>query len=57
LLDDIDSELDQKRIAQLLEYMDGKTQNFATTSKRDLAAQMGKNTRIFSVEGGEAKLL
>jgi DNA replication and repair protein RecF len=57
LLDDIDSELDQKRIAQLLEYMDGKTQNFATTSKRDLAAQMGRDPRIFSVENGAPKML
>lgn len=57
LLDDIDSELDQKRIAQLLEYLDGKTQNFATTSKPDLASQMGKNARIFSIENGMPKSL
>lgn len=57
LLDDIDSELDQKRIAQLIEYLDGKTQNFATTSKPDLAAQISKNQRLFSVENGLPKLL
>jgi len=56
LLDDIDAELDYQRIGQLLEYLDGKTQNFATTSKQNFAHEFGQNARIFSVENGIAKL-
>ena len=56
LLDDIDAELDYQRIGQLLEYLGGKTQNFATTSKQNFAREFGQNARIFSVENGIAKL-
>jgi DNA replication and repair protein RecF len=56
LLDDIDAELDYQRIGQLLEYLHGKTQNFATTSKQNFAHEFGLNARIFSVENGSAKL-
>jgi DNA replication and repair protein RecF len=34
LVDDVDAELDEKRIRRLLEYLDGRTQTFITTSKR-----------------------
>jgi len=57
LLDDIDSELDYQRIGQLLEYLDGKTQTFVTTSKPDLAAQMGKDAMVFEVKHGSPKSL
>jgi len=56
LLDDIDAELDYQRIGQLLEFLNGKTQNFATTSKQNFAHEFGQNARIFSVDGGTAKL-
>lgn len=56
LLDDVDAELDYPRISQLLEYLRGKTQNFATTSKQTFAHQFGQNARIFWVEKGSAKL-
>ncbi len=34
LVDDVDAELDEKRIRSLLEYLEGRTQTFITTSKR-----------------------
>ncbi len=34
LIDDVDAELDEKRIKSLLEYLEGRTQTFITTSKR-----------------------
>jgi DNA replication and repair protein RecF len=34
LIDDVDAELDEKRIKRLLEYLEGRTQTFITTSKR-----------------------
>ncbi len=35
LIDDVDAELDGIRIERLLEYLDGRTQTFVTTSKRN----------------------
>lgn len=55
LLDDIDAELDFRRIAQLLEFLDGKTQTFATTSKESFSQNFGRNARVFTVENGTAK--
>jgi DNA replication and repair protein RecF len=56
LLDDIDAELDYNRIAQLLEYLHGKTQIFATTSKESFVAEFGRGARVFFVESGMAKM-
>ena len=52
LLDDIDAELDYGRIGQLLEYLDGKTQTFVTTSKESFAEQFGSGARLMLVQGG-----
>ena len=57
LLDDIDAELDYKRIGQLLEYLDGKTQTFVTTSKESFVEKFAANAAIFRVVGGTAKSL
>ncbi len=52
LIDDIDAELDNHRIGQLLEYLDGKTQTIVTTSKPHLAAEIsGKGELIYVVNG------
>ncbi|HEY2866109.1 MAG TPA: DNA replication and repair protein RecF [Pyrinomonadaceae bacterium] len=56
LMDDIDAELDYGRIGQLLEYLSGKTQNFATTSKQNFIEEFGHNAAVFLVENGQAKL-
>lgn len=55
LLDDIDSELDYKRIGQLLEFLEGKTQTIVTTSKDSFVEKFGTNASVFRVENGRAK--
>ncbi len=57
LLDDIDAELDYKRIGQLLEFLSDKTQTFVTTSKESFLERFGTNVEIFTVENGTAKML
>ena len=52
LLDDIDAELDYNRIGQLLEYLEGKTQTFVTTSKDWFAEQFGRNAQLLRITGG-----
>jgi DNA replication and repair protein RecF len=52
LLDDIDSELDYKRLTQLLEFLDGKTQTFVTTSKESFVEKFGKKSQIFTIKNG-----
>ncbi|CAN5171021.1 DNA replication/repair protein RecF [soil metagenome] len=55
LIDDIDAELDYRRIGKLLEYLDGKTQTFVTTSKESFVEKFGSAARVFTVENGTAK--
>jgi DNA replication and repair protein RecF len=56
LIDDIDAELDYKRIGKLLGFLAGKTQTFVTTSKESLIERFGANALVFRVENGAAKL-
>lgn len=56
LLDDIDAELDYKRIGLLLEYLEDKTQTFATTSKRNFVESFGGNAAKFLINEGSASL-
>jgi DNA replication and repair protein RecF len=55
LLDDIDAELDYKRIGQLLEFLQDKTQTFVTTSKESFTEKFGAGAEIFTIENGRAK--
>lgn len=55
LLDDIDAELDYKRIGQLLEYLSDKTQTFLTTSKESFLEKFGRDAEIFTVRGGRTE--
>ena len=57
LLDDIDAELDHKRIGQLLEFLEGKTQTFVTTSKNGFAEEFGSGACVFRIENGAAVIL
>lgn len=57
LLDDIDAELDYKRIGQLLEFLSDKTQTFITTSKESFIERFGTGAEIFTIENGMAKTL
>jgi len=56
LLDDIDAELDYRRVAKLLEFLHGKTQTFVTTSKDTFAEKFGRNASVFQVSAGTAKI-
>jgi DNA replication and repair protein RecF len=53
LIDDIDAELDSHRIGQLLEYLVGKTQTIVTTSKQQLAAEIGAGGELIHVRKGD----
>lgn len=53
LIDDVDAELDQKRINCLLKYLEGRTQTFITTSKESLAEQFIEHANIYHVSKGE----
>ncbi len=55
LLDDLDSELDHKRIGLLLEYLKDKTQTIATTSKDDFVQNFGAGASVFTIREGTAK--
>jgi recF protein len=57
LLDDIDAELDYRRIGQLLEFLSDKTQTFVTTSKESFIEKFGRGAVVFKVENGTAKTL
>jgi DNA replication and repair protein RecF len=57
LLDDIDAELDYRRIGQLLEFLSGKTQTFITTSKESFVERFGAGAEIFTIENGAVKTL
>jgi len=53
LLDDVDAELDRRRIIQLLEYLKERTQTFITTSKENLVSEFSSSAKVFEVKGGE----
>lgn len=55
LLDDIDAELDYKRIGQLLEFLSDKTQTFVTTSKESFIERFSENAKVFTVLEGKGK--
>ena len=55
LLDDIDAELDYRRIGQLLDFLSDKTQTFVTTSKESFTEKFGGTAEIFSIENGRVE--
>src|SRR5215218_2100551 len=54
LLDDVDAELDRRRIGHLLEYLEGRTQTFITTSKNDLIKGFTAQAKLVEVRDGAA---
>ena len=54
LMDDVDAELDQRRIGHLLEYLEGRTQTFITTSKNDLIKGFAAGAKLIEVRDGLA---
>jgi len=54
LMDDVDAELDKKRIGHLLEYLEGRTQTFITTSKNDLIKGFAARAKLIDIRDGVA---
>ncbi len=55
LIDDVDAELDEKRIRRLLEYLEGRTQTFITTSKRSHLEGFLSKANVQEIVQGEAR--
>jgi DNA replication and repair protein RecF len=56
LLDDIDAELDYRRIGQLLDYLSEKTQTFVTTSKESFVERFAQKARVLTITAGRAEM-
>jgi len=54
LINDVDAELDGIRIERLLEYLDGRTQTFVTTSKRNHFERFNQRANFYEVRDGVA---
>ncbi len=54
LVDDVDAELDEKRIKRLLEHLEGRTQTFITTSKRSHLDGFLSKANVQEIVQGEA---
>ena len=54
LVDDVDAELDEKRIRLLLEYLEGRTQTFITTSKRSHVEGFLSQANVHEIVHGES---
>ena len=52
LIDDVDAELDEKRINSLLEYLEDRTQTFVTTSKWSHVRRSISGAKLFNIENG-----
>jgi DNA replication and repair protein RecF len=52
LMDDVDAELDGKRIGYLLEYLEGRSQAFITTSKGSLVEHYKARATAFRIKAG-----
>lgn len=52
LIDDVDAELDRERLNNLLEYLDGRTQTFITTSKESLVEQFIERAGVYLIKNG-----
>jgi DNA replication and repair protein RecF len=53
LVDDVDAELDEKRIRRLLEYLEGRTQTFITTSKRSHVEGFLSRASVYEISEGK----
>ncbi len=54
LIDDVDAELDGNRIERLLEYLEGRSQTFLTTSKRSHFEHFNSRANFYEVCAGKA---
>ncbi|HET6671620.1 MAG TPA: DNA replication and repair protein RecF [Pyrinomonadaceae bacterium] len=52
LIDDVDAELDERRIRHLLEYLESRTQTFITTSKRTYLEDFLSRANVYEIVEG-----
>jgi DNA replication and repair protein RecF len=55
IIDDVDAELDERRIRDLLEYLEGRTQTFITTSKRSQVESFISRANLYEISGGQVR--
>ena len=55
LIDDVDAELDEKRITHLLEYLENRTQTFITTSKRNHVEGFFSRANVYEIVEGTVR--
>jgi DNA replication and repair protein RecF len=55
IIDDVDAELDERRIRYLLEYLESRTQTFITTSKRSHVEEFFSRARVYEIEEGKVR--
>src|SRR5262245_4561425 len=53
IIDDVDAELDERRIRHLLEYLESRTQTFITTSKRSHVDGFFSRANVYEIEDGK----
>ena len=53
VIDDVDAELDERRIRRLLEYLENRTQTFITTSKRTHVESFFSRANVYEIEDGK----
>jgi len=52
IIDDVDAELDERRIRRLLEYLENRTQTFITTSKRTHVQGFFSTANVYEIDEG-----
>ena len=55
IIDDVDAELDERRIRHLLEYLENRTQTFITTSKRSHVEGFFSRANVYEIEEGTVR--
>jgi DNA replication and repair protein RecF len=55
IIDDVDAELDERRIKDLLEYLEGRTQTFITTSKRNHVEGFLSRANLYEIAEGKVR--
>jgi DNA replication and repair protein RecF len=55
IIDDVDAELDERRIKHLLEYLENRTQTFITTSKRSHVEGFFSRANVYEIEDGKVR--
>jgi DNA replication and repair protein RecF len=55
IIDDVDAELDERRISRLLEYLENRTQTFITTSKRTHVQGFFSTANVYEIDDGRVR--